>query len=289
MNTTNHLVLPDGRKLAYVEYGRPEGYPVLYFHGTPSSRLEPLLIGDDYFDQYGLRLIAPDRPGMGQSTFLPQRRFSDWPHDVLELANAMGLGQFSVLGYSGGCGYVAACAARIPDRLRTAVVVSGAWRMDWPEAMRNLPFQLRLLWGLAQKAPLLLSVMLKMTSIAFKKGRKQVKINGLPAADSAALARPGRLDAFTETLNEALIQGTKGAVWDMRLYVRAWDFELAEIQIPLHLFHGEQDVQVPVGLTRRVTGMVPAAQLVTYRDEGHLSTMINHFDEIAQTLGLGKP
>jgi len=150
MKTIDYVKLPDGRKLAYAEFGRPEGHPVLYFHGSPSSRLEPLLYGDDVFHQFGLRIIAPDRPGMGQSDFQPRRGFSDWPKDVLVLADTLGLERFSVLGNSGGCGYAAACAARIPERLHAVVIVSGAWRMDWPEAMNNLSAHLKLLWNLAR-------------------------------------------------------------------------------------------------------------------------------------------
>src|SRR6266508_1130420 len=121
------LTLPDGRKLAYAEFGKPDGFPVLYFHGAPSSRLEPLLIGNDDFARFGLRIIAPDRPGMGGSDFQPGRGFSDWPKDVLCLADSLELMQFVVLGISGGGGYAAVCAARIPERLRTAVIVSAGW------------------------------------------------------------------------------------------------------------------------------------------------------------------
>ena len=53
MNTDNLLTTPDGRKLAYAEFGQPDGYPVLYLHATPSSRLEPLIIGDAIFSQFG--------------------------------------------------------------------------------------------------------------------------------------------------------------------------------------------------------------------------------------------
>ncbi len=98
MNTENHVILPDRRKLAYAEYGKPDGYPVMYFHGTPSSRLEPAVIGDETWARLGLRVIAPDRPGMGGSDFQPRRGFSDWPKDVLALADTLGLGQFAGLG-----------------------------------------------------------------------------------------------------------------------------------------------------------------------------------------------
>jgi len=40
----NLFQLQDGRKISYAFYGPVDAQPVLYFHGTPSSRLEPLLL-----------------------------------------------------------------------------------------------------------------------------------------------------------------------------------------------------------------------------------------------------
>lgn len=118
MKTTNLLTLPDNRRLAYAEYGNPNGHPTLYFHGGGASRLEPLLLGDDVFTRLGLRLIAPDRPGIGQSDFQPNRGFSDWVKDIEALANGLELDKFSVWGVSAGGGYAAVCAAKIPERLQ---------------------------------------------------------------------------------------------------------------------------------------------------------------------------
>jgi pimeloyl-ACP methyl ester carboxylesterase len=96
MKTDDVMTLPDGRKLAYAEFGKPDGYPVLYCHGAPSSRLEPLSLGDDVLSQLGLRVICPDRPGIGQSDFQSDRGFSGWPRDVVFLTEALGLDRFSV-------------------------------------------------------------------------------------------------------------------------------------------------------------------------------------------------
>jgi len=63
VRTDNNVRLPDGRNLSYAEFGKPDGYPVLYFHGTPSSRLEPLLFAkDEVIARLGLRMIAAGRP-----------------------------------------------------------------------------------------------------------------------------------------------------------------------------------------------------------------------------------
>ena len=45
--TNQQISLHDGRTLGYAEYGAPEGTPVFYFHGFPSSRLDWRLFCDD--------------------------------------------------------------------------------------------------------------------------------------------------------------------------------------------------------------------------------------------------
>ena len=287
MNTEGHIILPDGRRLAYAEFGKTDGLPVIYFHGAPSSRLEPLLIGNDVFSRFDLRVIAPDRPGMGGSDFQPNRGFSDWPRDVVSLADALGLERFALLGNSGGGPYVAACAARIPQRLSAAVIVSGGWRMDSIEAKDNLPFVNRLVFILADKAPFLLRLLLKMM-VASPQGEREKELAQLkkrvPPADYAAFEEPGRVEALGAMIRECMRQGTKGAAWDMRLYVREFDFRLDEIRMPLKLFHGEKDMNAPIAMVRKVIAELPLAQLVTYENDAHLSTLCNHMDEFAQAL-----
>lgn len=64
-------------------------------------------------------------------------------------------------------------------------------------------------------------------------------------------------------------------------------FDLDEIHFPLKLFHGEQDVNVLIALTRRMVASLPPAQLVIFKEEAHLSTLCNHMDEIASALVKG--
>lgn len=286
MHADHALALPDGRALTYAAFGRPDGAPVLYFHGAPSSRLEPLLLGDAW-DRLGLRVIAPDRPGMGGSTFQLRRGFSDWPADVTVLADLLGLGRFAVLGNSGGAAYVAMCAARIPDRLTSAVVASGGWRMDWPEARAGLPLPNRVAMTLARRAPFLLRMMLSMMG-GVAEGDQDKELaqlrRRLPPQDAAVFEAPGRLEAFAQAMREALKQGARGAAYDMGLYVRPFDFDPGEVRFPITWFHGEQDRNSPVALARRVAAELPLVRLVTFPDDAHLSTLCNHIDEIARAL-----
>ena len=284
---TRDITLPDGRRLAYAEFGQPDGHPVFYFHGAPSSRFEPLLVGDETWRALGLRVIAPDRPGTGQSDFQPKRRFSDWPADVAALAGAIGLDRFSVIGMSGGGGYVVVCAAKMPERLHSAVIISGGWPTTWLKTRQDLPLPNRITWFLASSAPVLLRPLLRtMKSGGMKDVEKELAQMAarLPRADYEAFKAPGRIRAFAKSLVESMRHGTKGAAWDMRLYGREFDFKLQDVRSPITLFHGEEDTNVPIALARRGAAYLKGSRLVTYAHDAHLSTLCNHIDEIAEVL-----
>src|SRR5262245_17176122 len=122
--TEQRITLNDGRTLGFAEYGDPTGEPMLEFHGWPSCRFEAWIY-DESGKNVGTRIIAIDRPGFGISTYKKGYRIADWPSDVLELADALGLDRFAVAGISSGSPYALACARFIPERLNACVLVSG--------------------------------------------------------------------------------------------------------------------------------------------------------------------
>ena len=80
------IILPDRRRLRYDIYGDRTGFPIIYCHGFPSSRIEASLF-DEIAIKAGVRLIAPDRPGFGESDFQDERTISDWPRDIRSLVD----------------------------------------------------------------------------------------------------------------------------------------------------------------------------------------------------------
>src|SRR5262249_42400902 len=69
--------LPDGRNLGYKDFGDPNGRPVFAFHGWPGSS-EMFSVADGVAREKGVRVISVERPGMGASTFQPNRKLLDW-------------------------------------------------------------------------------------------------------------------------------------------------------------------------------------------------------------------
>lgn len=95
-DTSATLMLPDGRKLGYAQYGAPQGKVVLYQHGFPGSRIEAAQL-HDLCTELGLRMIAIDRPGHGWSSPHPGSKLLGWPKDVERLTDHLGLESYAVM------------------------------------------------------------------------------------------------------------------------------------------------------------------------------------------------
>jgi pimeloyl-ACP methyl ester carboxylesterase len=194
------------------------------------------------------------------------------------------LDKFSVLGVSSGGGYAIACAAKIPERLHAAVIASGAWQMD---AIAYFSTATRLTWMLARKFPLLNLLILKFRKQSFKVSPEQLSKKlkkWFPPVDYAALLALDRIKVLRQISIESMHQGVKGAAWDAHLYLQEWDFSVDEIQMPLNFFHGEQDTNIPITLAKQVVASLPTAKLAMYREEGHLSLIMNQSEAIAKSL-----
>jgi len=278
--------LADGRRLGYAEFGDPEGAPVIYFHGWPGARVEARL-GDAAARANGVRLIAIDRPGMGLSTFQPHRELLDWPDDVVEAATTLGLNRFAVLGISGGGPYAAACAWKLPDRLTCAGIVSSLAPFDVPGAIASMGWRNRLAFQLVQRLGVLRRVLMARVSWAVSRRPQRVLESGVTAAaDTHYLDRPNVRKALEQSLCEAFRDGSRGPAWEMALYGRPWGFRLEEVRVPVHLWHGEDDVNAPISMGRYLATTIPGCRATFYAGEAHLH-FVDRLAEILAALSAG--
>jgi pimeloyl-ACP methyl ester carboxylesterase len=280
------ILLKEGRRLAYAEYGDPRGKPVFLFHGAPGSRIfRPPL--DDLTARRKVRLITVDRPGYGGSDFQAGRRIRDWPADVCTLADALGLARFAVCGHSAGGPYALACADLIPQRLTAAGVISGLGPVDGPETLDGIILQNRLGFTIGRFMPWPLFRL--AMSIIFRRAKDHPEEFVHPDArnpsnpDNAMLAIPGGLQVCLESTREAFRSGMRGHAWEGFLLVGRWGFSPDEIRIPVHLWHGAMDRDAPIGMARAVTRALPDARPRFFEGEGHL-LIFKHWEEILSTL-----
>jgi len=279
------LRLPDGRALGYAEYGAPEGTPLLFFHGTPGARLMARFAHTVAL-RHRIRIIAPERPGYGLSDRQPGRRIGHWPDDVAALADSLGLERFALAGVSGGAPYVAACAHRIPQRVRVAGIVSGVGPLEDPVvAAAFSPAQRRLL-ALLGRAPGAMRTLATFPAALVRSFPLQALelIAPLePPADRAMLARPAVRVALGDDLRQALRQGGHAVLDDLRLLGQPWGFRLEDVAVPVELWHGESDRQVPVAVARRVAHRLPNCSARFIPGAAHL-WLFDHCEEVLTTL-----
>jgi pimeloyl-ACP methyl ester carboxylesterase len=271
------VVLPDGRRLAYAEYGMADGRPLLYFHGLPGSRIEARLL-HEAAAHLGLRLIAVDRPGIGGSDYLVGRRISDWPDDVKALTDALGCEHIAILAISGGAPYALACAAKIPERLTAVTIVGGIAPLDGAAFAALRGFS-RIGLRLARLGPVFAQLFVGVCAWGLRRdalGAIDWVTRHAPPADRAVLTQPRVRCALAESFAEAARRGSRGPSRDLVLLTRPWDFPLADVRIPASLWYGEADTVVPVALGRDLVDRLAACRAHFLPGEGHYSLPVRH-------------
>lgn len=284
------ILLRDGRRLHYAEYGDPEGKPVFYFPGGTASGLIARTI-DKVAWQTNTRIISPNRPGIGLSDFKAGRSLLDWADDICELADALNIERFAVMSESGGAPYVAACAKAIPDRLTTAVIVSGTCPFDVPGVMQGMSPQNRSSMKFMQTLPVWL-IRLIFLPMALTTQRNPEKLRPqllqlaeeMPEADRDVFSKPEYLQAVLEAYCEAFQQGTRGAAQDLKLCAGAWGGWLPDISIEVQLWHGEKDTNAPIAMAHYMQRTIPKTRATFIPGEGHVSLMHNLGGEILAAL-----
>ena len=279
------LKLKDGRNLGYAEFGDLKGTPILYFHGYVSSRLEAKLFAEKAMN-HGVRIISVDRPGLGLSDFQSDRNLLDWPDDIIELADHLGLDKFIVEGFSGGGPYAVACAYKIPERLICCGIIAGIGPLDM--SRKDMMRANRMLFFFERRMPF----MLKMVMKVYKKTLDDPeKIHGkftnkLLKPDRKVMEDPKNLNSMIEGTKEAFHPGLDGAIHEGKIYARPWGFDLKDISpdLQVYLWQGELDINVPISMGRKMCEMIPKCESKFFPADAHFSVAINNIGEIFETL-----
>ena len=282
MIEASYVEMPDGRRLGYQEYGDPTGRPVLWFHGWIGSRLD-FAPNDAVARKLGLRVVAPDRPGCGSSDFQPNRRVIDWQADVATLADGLGFDRFGVMGHSFGGPFVAACAHSNPERISGCVIVAGIGSTAEKGATKGMGGPGRLaLWLGGIAPPLVRPFVSAMASMTRKPDTLRNGLGKMLPDDEAALFDAPEFANFTQHMGEMVKDGTDGAYADAKAFLGDWGFDASDIEIPVRLFYGGADRNVPLQMGKWYRDTIPDSELTVYNGEGHF-IMYTRAEEILST------
>lgn len=285
------LRLKSGRTLGYLELGEADAPAVFVLHGSPGSRLDATFVAPA-LDERAIRILAPDRPGIGLSDPQPGRTFLDGADDVRSIADALGLERFSVVGVSGGGPYAAACAHELGPRLRSVAIVSGLGRLDVPGNTEGMGSN-RHYFRLARRAPWLVRALMgplgEQLAANPDKTMKRV-IAAFAKPDRKLMAEhPTLRDAFRRSLLEVYRQGPKGMVADMALYAEPWGFDPAAIAVDVQIWQGDADTNVPLAMAQWWARTIARARLHVVPGEGHFMFVQHNREIFTQLLECDEP
>ncbi|MEF2977350.1 alpha/beta fold hydrolase [Subtercola sp. YIM 133946] len=245
------------------------GMTVIWHHGSPQTGapLEPVL---SEAVRRGIRLVSYGRPAYGTSTPDPGRSVASAARDVEQLADALGLERFAVMGASGGGPHALACAALLPDRVSAAVTLAGI--APYPVAP-GTPRGFDFFAGMADPSGLRAAL----------RGRDARRAHELTAEfdpdsfidrDIDALNGPwSSLGADVALATAAGPAGLDGLIDDDVAFTRPWGFELESIVAPVLLVQGSRDRVVPPLHAEWMLARIPSAELWSRPLDGHISVL----------------
>ncbi len=282
MVTETDLALSPQRTLhVYDTGGNDARLTVLWQHGTPNTGEPPAPLFPAAAER-GIRWVSFDRPGYGTSTQQAGRDVAAAAADAASVADALGLGQFAVLGHSGGSPHALACAALLPDRVQAVVAMCGlaplaADGLDWFAGMA--PAGTALLRA-AVAGPAALQEHLAAT---------EFDMDQFTPADQEALA--GNWAWLGEVAGKANAADHGGHADDELAFTAPWGFDPAQVSSPVLIVHGGQDRVVPSSHGEWLARRCPGAELWRQPDDGHISVLnsgVAVLDWLSQHAGLGR-
>lgn len=276
------ICLRDGRSMAYAEYGTPDGFVVVNAHGGLACRLD-VESADDVAAAAGIRLISPDRPGVGHSDPDPGRTTLSWASDVEELVDRLGVERFAVMGWSMGGQYAAAVGHALRHRVTRVAIVAGALPLTGSGVFDQLPAMDRYLTRMSERAPWLARQWFRIMGLAPRLAPVlygRLAARDLGKADGAVIRGEG-FRTFARMSREAIRQPA-GAVEEYRAWMRPWGFAPEDLDVPVDIWAGTDDQLINPSWPQRLASRIPNATL-NIRDGGHFVAHL-HYREIFDSL-----
>jgi pimeloyl-ACP methyl ester carboxylesterase len=258
----NILVTRSGRKLEVKEYGDAAGHPIVFFHGMIGSHYQASYIAEQARRE-GFRIIAPNRPGVGASEFIKRKSPLEAVDDVEDIAAALELDDFSVIGISGGTAYALATLFRLGRRITTVTAISGMGPMGLPGALRRMDRRRRMVLEVGSRYPHLALRFFQKAMARFRADpdrflKRLIATWSLP--DREAFRRKEVYDLFMKDLHQVFTdgQGPETLSQELTIY-RKFGFSIRDLPADkrVTLWHGLDDNIVPASMAWAMARTLP--------------------------------
>lgn len=224
---------------------------------------------DDIAKQQGVRIISPDRPGIGESSMQRNRTILDWAHDVDELTTQLKITSFDVMGWSMGGQYALACAYALPKKISRVSLIASCVDLSSHASASELNAADSKLSKLSNRAPWAAQLLFAgmRTSLKYRPQQYLQRVGkDLNVSDRQALQVESTI--YATSMHQALRQ-TRGMVEEYRTFVRPWGFKPQAIKTPVAIWQGTADNLVPVSWAKQLANDLQKSGLHLVDDAGH--------------------
>jgi pimeloyl-ACP methyl ester carboxylesterase len=261
-----------GRTIGWMLRGAADGTVIGWFHGQPGSRRDLRAFTDETLSRYGIRLLAIDRAGYGETSpaGLDRRHVAC---DLLTVADHLGVGEFPVMAVSMGGVYALALAAVAPERISKVVLVSAhVMPYDDPSIVAGL--------SAAEQADVnrLLRGRTPELEAEYAAGAAAMTADPLGLLRGLAegwgqreqsLVQTSWVTAVADSVTFGLSAGHQGLLEDGLRTVSPLEFDLSDVRCPVRAVHGTIDDLEPYANLERAAARLADCVLVALPGMGH--------------------
>lgn len=284
--------MPDRRVLEYWDGGDLTGLPVLLHPGTPETRVMGL-VGHDAAVDAGVRLVSMNRPGYGGSTAVTEPSLLSVGRDTAALAAHVGLGEYAVVGISGGGPFAVATAVADAIHVRALGVVGGIapWRIledasRDPEGSRCLDLMdagdVAGAWDCMRRD-------VDRAYDGFGELDDDARVDTILARidDESDLFRDASYRAIWAENIRVVMDSPDGVTFDNLAWGARWDVDPSDVAAPTLLWYGGSDQPCPPAHGHWYADRIAGSDLVMMPGARHLDVIDGHWpDVLAGLLGI---
>ena len=239
--------------LHFVEYGNPNGTPVVYFHGAPGGPEECCLF-DAHAKIYNLNVMSFDRFAIDSS--LTAARYYQFIADTIrQKTNGRPI---DFIGFSIGCHSAIETSAYINENVRNLYLISAAAPLDAGAFIDNMAG--KFLFSAAIKSPVVFNLISYWQNLMAKLAPNmlyKILFASATGQDKELSKTIDFKEHVTPILADCFKRNLTGYMRDIKQYVTPWQSAVRDCKANVHLWHGDQDNWSPISMALHLANNMP--------------------------------
>ena len=267
-----YIQLEDGRELCYIDICEHNPTVLIFIHGWQTSKytVKPY---EKLAQKLDVRLISFDRPGIGGSTQHPDGDIKTLSGDLDQLVEHLKIKKFSLMADSGGCKYLFGVISNLRNKPQSIGVIQGVGDMSVKKVRHAYTSPIgRIFWYLADRSSLFRNF-LRVEYLTVRFGFIFRAILNSPfislLGNRDAIAENGEF--YLRNQRAAFKHGPQRMIDELKFIASRWEFDLQDIKQEVHIYHGTNDLAVPVEAARWLNSELTNSTLYEYPDDGHFT------------------